>query len=68
MGKTFFAVSAAALIVACVGWAIPNTQARVAPAATVQLDPFEMMTGAKQMLRALRRLFLRVLTAHVMGA
>jgi transcription initiation factor TFIIIB Brf1 subunit/transcription initiation factor TFIIB len=66
MGKTFFAVSAAALIVACVGWAIPNTQARVAPAATVQLDPFEMMT--KQMLRALRRLFLRVLTAHVMGA
>ena len=68
MGKTFFAVSAAALIVACVGWAIPNTQARVAPAATVQPDPFEMMTSAKQMLRALRRLFLRVLTAHVMGA
>ena len=68
MGKTFFAVSAAALIVACVGWTIPKTQARVARAATVQLDPFEMMTSAKQMLRALRRLFLRVLTAHVMGA
>ena len=44
-----FAVTAAAFIVACVaGWAaIPTSQARVAPAAT--LDPIEMMTRAKQM-------------------
>ena len=36
MAKTFFAVSAAALIVACAaGWAaIPTSQARVAEAAT----------------------------------
>jgi hypothetical protein len=49
MGKTLFAVSAAAFIVACVaGWAaIPTSQARVAPAAT--LDPMKMMTSAKQM-------------------
>ena len=45
-----FAASTAALIVACVaGWAIPNTQAGVAEAATVQVDTFEMMTSAKQM-------------------
>ena len=51
MGKTFFAVSAAAFIVACVaGWAaIPTSQARVAEAATAQVDTFEMMTSAKQM-------------------
>jgi hypothetical protein len=51
MAKTLFAVSAAAFIVACVaGWAaIPTSQARVAEAATVQVDTFEMMTNAKQM-------------------
>ncbi len=51
MGKTLFAVSAAVFIVACVaGWAaIPNTQAGVAEAATVQVDTFKMMTSAKQM-------------------
>jgi hypothetical protein len=52
MGKTLFAVSAAAFIVACVaGWAaIPTTsQARIAPAASGQVDTFQMMTGAKQM-------------------
>ncbi len=50
MGKTLFAVSTAALMVAFVaGWAIPNTQARVAEAATVQVDTFKMMTSAKQM-------------------
>ena len=51
MAKTLFAVSAAAFIVACVaGWAaIPTSQARVAQAATVQVDPFKMMTSAKQM-------------------
>jgi hypothetical protein len=44
------AASAAALIVACVGgWMISDTQARVAAPATVQVDPFTMMTGAKQM-------------------
>jgi hypothetical protein len=51
MGKTLFAVSAAVFIVACVaGWAaIPTSQARVAEAATVQVDTFKMMTSAKQM-------------------
>jgi hypothetical protein len=49
MGKTFFAIGAAGFIVASVaGWAaIPTSQARVAEAAT--LDPFKMMTSAKQM-------------------
>ena len=43
-----FAVSAAALILACVaGWAISDTQARVAAPATVQIDPLTM--SAKQM-------------------
>ena len=52
MAKTLFAVTAAAFIVACVaGWAaIPTSQARVAEAATVQVDTFQMMTSAKQML------------------
>jgi hypothetical protein len=50
MAKTLFAVSTAALIVACIaGWAVPNTQARVAQAATGQVDTFQMMTGAKQL-------------------
>ena len=51
MAKTLFAVSAAAFIVACVaGWAaIPTSQARVAEAATVQVDTFQLMTNAKQM-------------------
>ena len=45
-----FAASTAALIVACVaGWAVSDSQARVAPAASVQVDTFEMMTSAKQM-------------------
>ena len=49
-GKTLFAVSAAALIVACVaGWAITNTQVGVAEAATVQVNTFEMMKTTKQM-------------------
>jgi len=49
MGKTFFAIGAAGFIVASVaGWAaIPTSQARVADAAT--LDPFKMMTSARQM-------------------
>ena len=46
-----FAASTAALIVASVaGWAaIPTSQARVAEAATVQVDTFKMMKSAKQM-------------------
>ena len=45
-----FAASTAALIVACVaGWAASTSQARVAEAATVQVDTFKMMTSAKQM-------------------
>ena len=52
MSKTteFFAASAAALILACVaGWAVSDTQARVAAPATVQIDPFKVMTSAKQL-------------------
>jgi hypothetical protein len=51
MAKTVFAVTSAAFIVACVaGWAaIPTSQARVAEAASVQVDTFEMMKTAKQM-------------------
>ena len=52
MSKTtdLFALSAAALVIACVaGWAISDTQARVAAPATVQIDPLTMMTSAKQM-------------------
>ena len=49
MSKTtdLFALSAAALVIACVaGWAISDTQAR---AAGPQIDPLTMMTSAKQM-------------------
>jgi hypothetical protein len=51
MAKTLFAVTAAAFIVACVaGWAaIPTSQARVAEAATVQVDTFNVMTSAQQL-------------------
>jgi hypothetical protein len=51
MAKTLFAVSTAALMVAFAAWAIPNTQARVAPAASAQADTFtfQTMTGAKQL-------------------
>jgi hypothetical protein len=50
MGKTgLFAASAAALIVACIAaWAVSDTQARVANP-TVQIDPFKMTIGAKQL-------------------
>ena len=42
-----FAASIAALVIACIaGWAVPETQARVA---TTQIDPFTMMTSAKQL-------------------
>ena len=50
MAKTLFAISTAALMVAFVaGWAVSDSQARVAQAASVQVDTFEMMTSAKQM-------------------
>ena len=51
MGKRgLFAASAAVLIVACIaGWAVSDTQARVAMPATVQLDPLKMMTSSKQL-------------------
>lgn len=48
--KVLAATSAAALIVACVGgWVISDTQARVATPATVQTDPFTLMTSARQL-------------------
>ena len=50
MAKTLFAISTAALMVAFVaGWAVSDSQARVAQAASVQVDTFEIMTTAKQM-------------------
>jgi hypothetical protein len=53
MGKTgLFAASAAALLLASVaGWAVLDTQsrARAATPTTVQIDPFKMMTSAKQL-------------------
>jgi hypothetical protein len=43
-----FAASIAALIVACIaGWA--DAQARIAAPTTVQIDPFALMTSAKQL-------------------
>jgi hypothetical protein len=50
MGKTLFAVTTAALMGAFVaGWVVSYSQARVAPAASGQVDTFQMMTGAKQL-------------------
>ena len=50
MAKTLFAISTATLMVAFVaGWAVSDSQARVAQAASVQVDTFEIMTSAKQM-------------------
>ena len=63
MAKTLFAVSTAALIVACVaGWAaIPTSQARVAEAATVQVDTIQNDDKREaDAFRALRRLFVRI--------
>jgi hypothetical protein len=50
MAKTLFAISTATLMASFVaGWAVSDSQARVAEAATVQVDTFQMMTNAKQM-------------------
>ena len=47
---TLFAAAAAALILACVaGWAMSDTQARVATPSAVRIDPFQAMVGAKQL-------------------
>jgi hypothetical protein len=45
-----FAATVAALILAFVaGWAMSDTQARVATPSAVQIDPFQAMVGAKQL-------------------
>jgi hypothetical protein len=51
MAKTgMFAITAAAAIVAfAAAWAVSDTQARVAAPATVQIEPFKVMTSAKQL-------------------
>ena len=48
MGQSqLFAASVAALIVACIaGWAVSETQARVA---APEIDPIRLMTSAKQL-------------------
>ena len=47
MGKTLFAISTAALMMSFVaGWAVSDSQARVA---TVQIDTFNIMTSAHQL-------------------
>jgi hypothetical protein len=47
--KQLFAASVAALILACIaGWAVSDTPARATPT-TVQIDPFTLMTSAKQL-------------------
>jgi hypothetical protein len=50
MSETRLVAVSAALILACLaGWAGSDTQARVAAPATVQIDPFKVMTSAKQL-------------------
>jgi hypothetical protein len=44
--KQLFAASVAALIVACIAGAVSDTQARVASS---QIEPFQLMTSAKQL-------------------
>jgi hypothetical protein len=49
-GTGLFAAIAAALILAGVaGWPVSDMQARVAAPATVQIDPFKVMTSATQL-------------------
>ena len=46
--RKLFAATVAALVVSFIaGWAVSDTQARTA--ATVHLDPFALMTSAKQL-------------------
>jgi hypothetical protein len=50
MSETGLVAVSAALILACLaGWANSDTQARVAAPATVRIDPFKVMTSAKQL-------------------
>jgi hypothetical protein len=50
MAKTLFAISTAALMVSFIaGWAVSDSHARAAQAASVQVDTFQIMTSAKQM-------------------
>jgi hypothetical protein len=44
--KHLFAASIAALVVACIAGAVSDTQARVAAS---QINPFQLMTSAKQL-------------------
>ena len=45
-----FAVSNAALVVSFIaGWAVSDSHARIAEAATVQVDTFQMMSSAQLM-------------------
>ena len=46
---SLFAASIAALVIACMaGWAISDSQVQ-ARSAAIQIDPFSMMTSAKQL-------------------
>ena len=55
MAEPVFAISAAALILACLaGWALSDTQVSAAAPATVQINPFEVMV--REPLRVCRRL------------
>ena len=48
MRKTgLFAVAAALILAGIGGWAASNTQARVATATSIGINPFQMMTNAK---------------------
>jgi hypothetical protein len=51
MAKTgLFAITAAAAIAAfAAAWAVSDTQARVAAPSTFQIEPFKVMTSAKQL-------------------
>ena len=50
MRKTgLFAVAAALILTGIGGWAASNTQARVATASSIGINPFHMMTNAKHL-------------------
>jgi hypothetical protein len=49
MKTKLFAAGIAALVIACMaGWAVSDSQVQ-ARSAAIQIDPFTMMTGAKQL-------------------
>jgi hypothetical protein len=50
MRKTgLFAVAVALILAGIGGWAASNTQARVATASSIGINPFQMMTNAKHL-------------------